>query len=99
PGASGEARAFAREVKDTLTALVARRAKAAARPRPDEIRALLEDTKKHGPQLTTLRRRFDPQAMTISGEARLKVVALLNDLEVAVWIVHRLGKALALVAA
>jgi len=98
-GASAEEQAVAREVKDTLTALVDRTAKAADRPRPDEIRALLEDTKKHGPQLTTLRRRFDPQAMTISGEARLKVVALLNDLEVAVWIVHRLGKALALLAA
>jgi hypothetical protein len=36
--------------------------------------------------------------MAIPGEGRLKVVALLNDLEVAVWIVHRLAKALALVA-
>jgi phosphate:Na+ symporter len=97
-GASAEEQAVARGVQETLAALVARTAKVADRPEPAEIRALTEDTKKHGPLLTAPRSRFDPQAMPIPGEARLKVVALLNDLEVAVWIVHRLAKALALLA-
>ena len=95
-GTSADEQAVARGVEEMLTALVARTAKAADRPDPDEIRALGGDTKKHGPLLSALRSRFDPQAMPIPGEARLKVVALLNDVEVAVWIVHRLAKALAL---
>ena len=64
----------------------------------EAIHALIDDTKKHGPLLNALRSRVDPNAMPIPGEARLKVVALLNDLEMAVWIVHRLAKALALLA-
>lgn len=98
-GASADEQAVARGVEEMLTALVARTAKATDRPEPAEIRGLIEDTKKHGPLLNALRSRCDPQAMPIPGEARLKVVALLNDLEVAVWIVHRLAKALALLAA
>ena len=98
-GASAEEQAVAREVEETLGAVVARAAKVADRPEPEAIHALIDDTKKHGPLLNALRSRVDPNAMPIPGEARLKVVALLNDLEVAVWIVHRLGKALALLAA
>ena len=97
-GADPEEAAVARAVRDTLAALVARAAAAADRLDRDQIHALVEDTKKHGPLLAGLRSRFDPHAMPLSGEARLKVVALLNDLEVAVWIVHRLGKALAMLA-
>src|SRR5262249_38901840 len=78
-GADPEEEAIAREVGKTLDAVVARAAAAADRLDPDEIRALIEDTKKRGPLLTSLRTRFDPQAMPIPGEARLKVVALLND--------------------
>jgi len=85
-------------VEETLGAVVARAAKVADRPEPEAIHALIDDTKKHGPLLNALRSRVDPNAMPIPGEARLKVVALLNDLEVAVWIVHRLAKALALLA-
>ena len=97
-GADPEEAAVARGVTDTLAACVTRAAEAADRPDPDRIHALVEDTRKHGPLLTDLHGRFDPHAMPIPGEARLKVVALLNDVDVAVWIVHRLGKALALLA-
>ncbi len=95
-GADPDDAAVASGVTDTLAAVVARAAAAADRLDGGQIHALVEDTKKHGPLLAGLRSRFDPNTMPIPGEARLKVVALLNDLEVAVWIVHRLGKALAL---
>ena len=97
-GASAEEQAVARDVQETLAALVERTATVADRPDLDAIHALIDDTKKHGPLLNALRSRVDPNAMPIPGEARLKVVALLNDLEVAVWIVHRVGKAFALLA-
>src|SRR5262249_26329995 len=93
-GADPEGGGVARGVSGALAAVVARGAAAADRPDPDRIHALVDDTRKHGPLLTDLHRRFDPHAMPIPGEARLKVVALLNDVDVAVWIVHRLGKGL-----
>src|SRR5262249_21046118 len=97
-GADPEEAAVARGVTDTLEAVVARSAEATDRPDPDPLPALIDATRKHGRLLSDRHRRFDPHAMPIPGEARLKVVALLNDVDVAVWIVHRLGKALALLA-
>src|SRR5262249_17091976 len=59
-GADPEEVAVARGVSDALAAVVARAAAAADRPDPDRIHALVDDTRKHGPLLTDLYRRFDP---------------------------------------
>ena len=87
-----------REVTDTLNGLIREAAAVADRPAPDAVDALLERTRKRGELLARLRQRVDPDRVVPAGSARLHVVALLNDVEVVVWIVHRLAKTLALLA-
>ncbi len=77
-----------------LAALVARTAKVADRPDPAEIRAALEAREARTAARPHRAAASIHAAMAIPGEARLKVVALLNDLEMVVWIVHRLAKTL-----
>ena len=85
-----------RLVADTLNNLVHEAAEVASRPMPDTVAPLLERTRKHGELLERLRQRIDPERFATDG--RLHVVALLNDVEVVVWIVRRLAKTLAMLA-
>ena len=87
-----------REVMDSLNGLIRESAAVAERPTPDAVKALLERTRKRGEPLDRLRQHVDPEHVAPAGSGRLHVVALLNDVEVAVWMVHRLGKVLALIA-
>jgi hypothetical protein len=86
------------EVETSLNELVRETARVADRPTPDAIAPLLERTGKHGALLDRLRQRVDPARVVAAGGARLHVVALLNDVEIVVWVVHRLAKTLSLLA-
>jgi len=88
-----------REVTDALNGLIRDAAAVAEQPAPDAVKALLERTRKRGELLTHLRQGVDPDRVEPAGSGRLHVVALLNDVEVVVWIVHRFAKTLALLTA
>jgi phosphate:Na+ symporter len=97
-GASPAEADVVREVTDALNSLIRESATVAERPAPDAVHALLEHTRKRGDLLGRLRQRVDPDRVAPAGSGRLHVVALLNDVEVVVWIVHRFAKTLALLA-
>src|SRR5262249_53141279 len=87
-----------REGTDTLNGLIRESAAGVERPAPDAVKALLARTRKRGDLLDRPRQHVDPEHVAPPRSGRLHVVALLNDVEVVVWIVHRLAKALALLA-
>ena len=62
--------------------------------RPTPVAALIERTRKRGPLLGKLRATLDAARAALPEDERLHVAALLNDVEVAVWMVHRLAKIL-----
>jgi phosphate:Na+ symporter len=85
------------DVSETLNDLIRETARVADRPTLDAVTPLLERTRKRGDLLDRLRQRIDPDHVA-PGSGRLHAVALVNDVEVVVWIVRRLVKSLALLA-
>src|SRR5262245_56121828 len=93
------ATAVARDVTTALDDLLRQATAAAEHLVSDEVAALLERTRKRGPLLEGLRATLDAERAALPEDERLHVAALLNDVEVAVWMVHRLAKILATLAA
>jgi phosphate:Na+ symporter len=85
-------------VEGSLNDLLHEAARVADRPTADAVAPLLERTGKHGAFLDHLRQRIDPGRLAAAGGDRLHAVALLNDVEIVVWVVHRLAKTLSILA-
>jgi phosphate:Na+ symporter len=85
-------------VEASLNDLLHDAARIADRPTADAVAPLLERTGKHGPLLDRLRQCIDPGRPAVAGGNRLHAVALLNDVEIVVWVVHRLAKTLSILA-
>jgi phosphate:Na+ symporter len=88
------AKAIARNVMAALDDLLRQATVAADRLASDEVVALLERTRKRGAFLESLRATLDAERSALPEDERLHVAALLNDVEVAVWMAHRLAKIL-----
>jgi len=90
--------AVVQAVAAALDGLVHDAAAVADAPTPEGVTTLLERTRKRGDLLAGLREHVDPERVTSAASSRLHVVALLNDVEVVVWMVRRLAKTLAMLA-
>ena len=97
-GSSAAEAEVVQEVEGSLNDLLREAGRVAERPMPDTVAPLLERTGKHGALLDRLRQRIDPARIDAAGGARLQVVALLNDVEIVVWAVHRLAKTLSILS-
>ena len=86
------------EVETSLNDLIREAARIADQPTLDAVAPLLERTGKHGAVLDRLRQRIDPARVAAAGGNRLHAAALLNDVEIVVWVVHRLVKTLSILA-